>query len=253
VGPIGDNESVTAPQPIIGITTYRDRVTDGGVDIGAAFIPETYVDAVTRAGGIAVLLPPQPASAELAASVLDRVDGVILAGGLDVDPARYGQERHAETDSPRTDRDEWEDAVLAAALERDVPMLAICRGIQLMNVHLGGTLLQHLPDVLGHGKYSGGDGVFATNATHLEPGSRGSELVGGRESFAVQTSHHQALDELAPGLVAFARNDDGLVTAVEVPDHSFAVGVQWHPEEAAEDDGLVAGLIAAARERAARR
>lgn len=242
---------MSAAHPVIGITTYRDRVVDDGIEIRAAFIPEAYVDAVTRAGGVAVLLPPQPASPESAASALERVDGLILAGGLDVDPARYGQERHAATDEPRTDRDEWEDALLAVALDRDVPMLAICRGIQLMNVHLGGTLLQHLPDVLGHANYSSVDGVFSTNATHVDPAGR--ELVGGRTSYPVRTSHHQALGELAPGLVPFARNDDGLITAVEVPGRRYAVGVQWHPEEAPEDDGLVAGLIDASRARAAAR
>ncbi|MBO9577663.1 MAG: gamma-glutamyl-gamma-aminobutyrate hydrolase family protein [Microbacteriaceae bacterium] len=238
---------------MIGITTYRDSIrADGPVSRGA-FIPDAYLDSVARAGGVAVLLPPQPVDAATAAEVLSRVDGVILAGGLDIDPARYGQERHERTDAPRTDRDEWEDAVLAAALEHDVPMLAICRGLQLMNVHFGGTLLQHIPDVLGHAKYSGRGAEFATNDAHVASDSRAGALLGGRDALSVKTYHHQALGELGEGLVPFARNDDGLVYGVEVPDRSFAVGVQWHPEEASEDDGLVAGLVAAARERAAAR
>jgi putative glutamine amidotransferase len=236
-------------RPLIGVTTYRDAITADSVEYRAGFIPESYIDAVTRAGGIAVLLPPQPAGAGQAARILDSVDAVIVAGGLDVDPARYGQDRHPRTDAPRTERDEWEDAVLAAALDRDIPLLAICRGLQLMNVHLGGTLLQHIPDVLGHERYSGRDGVFSTNAAHVEASTRGGALLRGRDAIAVQTYHHQAIDVLAPGLVPFARNDDGLVVGAEVPGATFAVGVQWHPEEAAEDDGLVAGLVEAARAR----
>jgi putative glutamine amidotransferase len=239
--------------PIIGITTYRDEIRAEGPIERAAFLPESYLDAVTRAGGIAVLLPPQPGGAAEGAAVLARLDGLILAGGLDVDPARYGQSRHERTDVPRTDRDDWEDALLAAALEHDVPLLAICRGVQLMNVHLGGTLLQHLPDVLGHDRYSGHDGEFSTNDARVEPGSRGEALLGGRDAVAVKTYHHQALGDLAPGLAPWATNDDGLVYGVEVPDRAYAVGVQWHPEEATEDDGLVAGLVDAARAHAARR
>ena len=239
--------------PIIGITTYRDEIRAEGPIERAAFLPESYIDAVTRAGGIAVLLPPQPGGAEEGAAILGRLDGLILAGGLDVDPARYGQDRHEQTDVPRSDRDEWEDALLAAALEHDVPLLAICRGVQLMNVHLGGTLHQHLPDVLGHDRYSGQEGAFSTNHAHVEPGTRGEDLLGGTASVAVKTYHHQALGDLAPGLAPWATNDDGLVYGVEVPGRAYAIGVQWHPEEAAEDDGLVAGLILAARARSAAR
>lgn len=246
-------DAVRDSRPIIGITTYRDRVRAAGAAERAAFLPEAYLDAVTRAGGIAVLLPPQPGDRGAASRVLAAVDGVIIAGGPDVDPARYGQERHERTDRPRSDRDEWEDAVIAAALADDVPLLAICRGVQLMNVHLGGTLHQHLPDILGHDRYGGRDGAFSTNAVHVEPGTRGGGLLGRRETLDVRTYHHQAIDELAPALVPFARNDDGLVVGVELPGPSFAFGVQWHPEEADEDDGLVAGLVEAARARAASR
>ncbi len=245
--------AVSESRPIIGITTYRDAIRGAGPVTRGAFIPDAYLDAVTRAGGVAVLLPPQPGDEATASLVLAGVDGVILAGGLDVDPARYGQERHPETDAPRTERDECEDAVLAAALADDVPMLAICRGVQLMNVHLGGTLIQHLPDLLGHDRYSGHGGAFSTNAAHVDPASRGGALLGGRDALDVQTYHHQAIGELAPDLVPFARNDDGIVVGVELPGPTFAVGVQWHPEEASEDDGLVAGLVDAARARAAAR
>lgn len=135
--------------PIIGVTTYLEQAQTGVWNVRASFLPKVYIDAVTDAGGIAVLLPPQPSTAALARRVLASLDGLVISGGADVDPARYGQQPHAKTGAPRTDRDEWEDALLAAAIETKLPFLGICRGAQVLNITLGGTLHQHLPDLVG--------------------------------------------------------------------------------------------------------
>ncbi len=232
---------------VIGLTTYLEQAQTGVWDVPASFLPKVYFEAVNRAGGIAVLLPPQPVDAAIAGRVLDGLDGLIITGGKDVDPARYGQQPHPATDEPRRDRDAWEDALLTAAIDRGLPFLGICRGAQLLNVALGGTLHQHLPDVVGSLRYSQGGGMFARNEVAVEPGSRLGALLG--ESLEVKSYHHQAIDELAPGLVVTARTDDGTVQAVEVEGSSFGMAVQWHPEEdAAEDARLFAGLVDAAKD-----
>ncbi len=211
----------------------------------ASFLPKVYFDAVNRAGGIAVLLPPQPVTREIADRVLDTLDGLIITGGKDVDPARYGQEPHPTTDPPRRDRDAWEDALLTAAIDRGLPFLGICRGAQVLNVARGGTLIQHLPDVIGSTRYNAGGGVFTVNEVDVEPGSQLGGLIG--DSAAVKSYHHQAIDELGEGLTVTARSDDGIVQAVELAGVPFGVAVQWHPEEdAAEDARLFAGLVQAA-------
>ena len=153
-----------ASAPLIGVTTYLEQAQTGVWDVRAAFLPKVYLDAVTDAGGIAVLLPPQPASPEVARRVLGALDGLVVSGGADVDPARYGQEPHERTGAPRTDRDEWEDALFAAAIELELPFLGICRGAQLLNVALGGTLVQHLPDVVGTEAYQPAPAVFGETA-----------------------------------------------------------------------------------------
>jgi putative glutamine amidotransferase len=233
-------------EPVIGLTTYLERAQTGVWDVPASFLPKVYFDAVTAAGGIAVLLPPQPVTPEIANRVLDGLDGLIITGGKDVDPARYGQQPHPATDEPRKDRDAWEDALLTAAIDRGLPFLGICRGAQLLNVALGGTLHQHLPEVVGSDRYSKGGGVFATNAVAVE-GGRLATIVG--DEVAVKSYHHQAIDALAEGLVVTARSDDGTIQAVELPTVPFGVAVQWHPEEdAAEDVRLFRGLVDAAKE-----
>lgn len=240
------SESVDRPV-IIGLTTYLEQAQTGVWDVPASFLPKVYLDAVTRAGGIAVLLPPQPVSAEIVGRVLDGLDGLIITGGKDVDPARYGQVAHPTTDEPRRDRDSWEDALLTGAIDRGLPFLGICRGAQLLNVTLGGTLVQHLPDVVGSTRYNVGGGTFAVNEVAIEPGTLVGGMVG--ETLAVKSYHHQAIDELADGLVVTARSDDGVIQAVELGDVPFGVAVQWHPEEdAAEDTRLFEGLVSAARE-----
>ncbi|MDO7881219.1 gamma-glutamyl-gamma-aminobutyrate hydrolase family protein [Salinibacterium soli] len=232
---------------MIGLTTYLEQAQTGVWDVPASFLPKVYFDAVNRAGGIAVLLPPQPVDEAVASRVLDGLDGLIITGGKDVDPARYGQEPHPTTDAPRRDRDAWEDALLTAAIDRGLPFLGICRGAQLLNVARGGTLIQHLPDVIGSTRYNLGNGVFAENEVAVESGSRLARLVG--DDLEVKSYHHQAIDELGDGLVVTARSDDGIVQAVELEGVPFGVAVQWHPEEdAAEDARLFEGLVEAARD-----
>jgi len=235
-------------RPIIGVTTYLEQAQTGVWDVPASFLPQVYFEAVNLAGGIAVLLPPQPVNDEIALAVLGRLDGLIVAGGKDVDPARYGQERLLTTDEPRKDRDEWETALLTAAIETQVPFLGICRGLQMLNVALGGTLHQHLPDVVGSERYSLGGGVFADNEVFVEPATRVSELLGDGETIVGKSYHHQAIDQLGSALSVSARSDDGTVQAVEVQGVPFGIGVQWHPEHTPDDLRLFAGLIDAARE-----
>lgn len=231
---------------VIGLTTYLEQAQTGVWDVPASFLPKVYFEAVNKAGGIVVLLPPQPVTPEIANRVLDGLDGLIITGGKDVDPERYGQQPHPATDEPRHDRDAWEDALLAAAIERGLPFLGICRGAQVLNVALGGTLHQHLPEVVGSDRYNKGGGVFATNAVAVE-GGRLATIVG--ETVDVKSYHHQAIDEVAEGLVVTARSDDGTIQAVELPTVPFGIGVQWHPEEdAAEDARLFRGLVDAAKE-----
>jgi putative glutamine amidotransferase len=235
-------------RPVIGLTTYLERAQTGVWDVPASFLPKVYFEAVTRAGGIAVLLPPQPVDALIASRVLDSIDGLIITGGKDVDPGRYGQERHPTTDEPRADRDAWEDALLTAAISRRLPFLGICRGLQVLNVALGGTLHQHLPDVIGSTRYNAGYGKFSENEVEVHAGTRTGDLLGAAPALPVHSYHHQAVDEIGEGLVVSARSDDGIVQAVEVEGVPFGVAVQWHPEENGDDRRLFAGLVDAARE-----
>ncbi|MFG3498888.1 gamma-glutamyl-gamma-aminobutyrate hydrolase family protein [Streptomyces sp. NPDC047928] len=232
--------------PLIGITTYRTGATWGAWDLPAAVLPAAYVRGVQAAGGRAVLLPPDDPAA--AACVVARLDGLVLAGGEDLDPAMYGAERHPYTDAAVPERDRWERAVLAAALERHAPVLGICRGMQLMNVHAGGTLIQHLPDEVGHDAHNPRLGIFARHRVATVPGTRVGELLPG--TLEVATHHHQAVDRLGDRLAVAARSDDGTVEALEYTDRAFAVGVQWHPEMDGEVP-VLAELVAAASRRAA--
>ncbi len=237
-----------ASAPIIGLTTYRQRAQTGVWDVEAAFLPTAYIDAVTRAGGIAMLLTPQPVDADVAADIVDGLDGLIVTGGPDVDPSRYGAVPHPATDRPKPLRDDWEAALLDAAIEVGVPFLGICRGLQLLNVHRGGTLHQHLPEVVGSDRYNQGGGVFSVNHVDLEPGTMLAGLLDDDPGVEVKSYHHQAVDRVGDGLAVTARTDDGTVQAVELAGVPFGVAVQWHPEEDAEEDGrLFAGLVDAAR------
>jgi len=234
------------PPPLIGLTTYLEQASSGVWNVPAAFLPKVYFDAITRAGGIAVLLPPQPVTPGVVTRVLDSLDGLVITGGKDIEPARYGQHPHPQTDEPRPDRDAWEHALLRGALERDLPFFGICRGAQMLNVTLGGTLHQHLPDVVGDTRYQAGGGIFNTADVAVAPSSRLSGLLGGDTRISVPVYHHQAIDTLADGLTVSGVSEPGIVQAVEVPSATFAVAVQWHPEEAGDDLRIFAGLVAAA-------
>ena len=229
--------------PVIGLTTYRQQARSGVWDVPASFLPAVYLEGVTRTGGIAVLLPPQPVDGAIAEQVIGRLDGLILTGGKDVDPAAYGQQPHPATEEPANERDEWEFALLRAALDRRVPVLGICRGPQVINVALGGTLHQHLPDVLGHSGHRVADATFASHTAQIAAGSRLNRLLG--ESIQTRCYHHQAIDQVASGLVASARCD-GIIEGIESAGEDFVVGVQWHPEENLEDLRLFAALVQAA-------
>ncbi len=228
---------------LIGLTTYAEPARMLVWQREFAMLHATYVSATERAGGVAVLLPPQQGAR--ADEVLDRLDGLVLTGGADVDPARYGEVPAERTSAPRAQRDEWEIALARAALDRDIPLLAICRGLQVLNVVLGGSLHQHLPDVAGHEGHQPDPGVFGAVDVTIEPGTRTAGLIGSR--LRVSCHHHQALARLAPGLQVTGRADDGTVEAVEVPGRAFAIGVQWHPEEDGQDTRLFAALVEAAQ------
>jgi gamma-glutamyl-gamma-aminobutyrate hydrolase PuuD len=226
--------------PLVGLTAYGERVAYGVWDHDAVLLPRTYPDVVLAAGGIPVLLPPRVD----AAAAVDRLDALVLSGGPDIDPQRYGATPHPGTGVARPERDAAEIAMLHRALERGIPVLGVCRGLQTINVALGGTLVQHLPDAVGHHGHNPFPGVFGTTAVTLVPGSRVATAVG--TGIAVQCHHHQALDRIAPGLMVSGRAEDGTVEAVELDGPDFVVGVQWHPEQDATDVRLMAGLIAAA-------
>ena len=232
--------------PIIGLTTYRQQARSGVWDVHASFLPGVYLDGVTLSGGIATLLPPQPVDAGIADRVVGTLDGLIITGGKDIDPAAYGHEPHPATEKPALDRDAWEFALLEAALRRRMPVLGICRGAQVLNVALGGTLHQHLPDVIGHSGHRAGDAVFATSTVSTVEGSKVRGLVG--PTVQAKCYHHQAIDRVAEGLVASATDTDGVIEAVEMPGSGFVVAVQWHPEETLDDLRLFTGLVEAATE-----
>jgi gamma-glutamyl-gamma-aminobutyrate hydrolase PuuD len=228
-------------RPVIGITTYAQEASWGVWRMPAALVPLDYVDAVERAGGRPVLIPP---SEEGIDETLDALDAVIFSGGRDVDPSIYGADAHPETDEPQARRDAGELALLRAALERDMPMLAICRGFQLLNVVRGGNLVQHLPEAVGHDEHKQIPGEFAEHPVEVKEGSRLAGIVGALGD--VTSHHHQAVGTTGEGLVETAWAADGTLEAFEDPSRRFALGVQWHPE-AGEDQGLFDALVEEAR------
>jgi gamma-glutamyl-gamma-aminobutyrate hydrolase PuuD len=228
-------------KPIIGITTYLTPARFGDWDEEAALIPASYVRAIEAAGGRPLLVPP---STDAIGETLDRLDGMLFSGGSDLDPELYGQETHAETNGIVPERDRAEVALLKAALERDMPVLAVCRGSQVLNIALGGDLVQHLPEVVGDEKHKHTPGEFADHDVELVAGTRVQEILG--DHAPVKSHHHQGYGQLGQGLREAARAEDGTIEALEEPSRRFALGVLWHPE-AGEDFALFEALIAEAR------
>lgn len=233
-------------RPAIGICTALERARWSVWDQEAVLLPRNYVQAVQRAGGLALLVPPDPAQAGAPDELLDRLDGLMLAGGADIDPAVYGAEPHAETTDTVRERDEFEIALVRRALARDVPLLVICRGMQVLNVACGGTLHQHLPERLGHGGHRRVVGTFegSDHEVTLAPGSLAARAAG-EERHGTKSHHHQGVDRIGDGLVVTGRAEDGLPEALEAPGRPFALGVQWHPE-ADERSRLIGALVEAA-------
>jgi putative glutamine amidotransferase len=238
-----------ASRPLIGVTTYgRDAE-------GRYALPVEYVQAVRRAGGVPVLLPPGESDVE---EVVALVDGLVLAGGGDLDPASYGRERHPATERVDPERDAFELALVQALVARRVPLLGICRGCQVVNVALGGTLHQHLPDVVGEALAHWGprEAPLPRHPVQVEPASCLARTLGETRAEPVSW-HHQAPDRVAPGLRVVARAEDGTIEALELPAHPWLLAVQWHPElSAAEEESqqrLFDGLVGAARRRGRKR
>jgi putative glutamine amidotransferase len=224
-------------RPVIGITSYAEQAQWGVWDSPAALIPMAYVHAVERAGGRPLLVPPSQEGIE---ETLDALHGLLFSGGSDIDPELYGAEAHPKTNGVRPERDRAEIALLRAALARDMPVLAVCRGSQVLNVAQGGDLVQHLPEVVGNERHKHTPSVFSDHDVDLVPGTRLQRLLG--DHAPVKSHHHQGYGRLGDGLQEAARADDGTVEAIEDPSRRFALGVLWHPEEG-EDFALFQELV----------
>ncbi|WP_109509448.1 gamma-glutamyl-gamma-aminobutyrate hydrolase family protein [Nocardioides speluncae] len=227
--------------PVIGLTTYRETAAWGVWNQRADVLPAQYARIVEAAGALPVLLPAVD-TADAAQQVVARLDGLIVSGGADLDPSRYGATPHPRTAAWRPERDTWELALLDAAEEAGLPVLGVCRGMQLMAVRGGGALDQHTPDLIGDDRHSPGGDAFGTIPVTTVAGTRVASLVG--EAVDVRCHHHQSV-RTHPGFVAAAFAADGTLEAMEAPGGRFCVAVQWHPETL-PDDGLLAGLVAAA-------
>jgi len=236
---------VLAMKPIIGLSCYRQRGQTGIWDTEMAMLPSFYLDGVTRAGGIAVIIPPQTIDDLAAETVISQLSGLIVTGGRDVEAQRYGAIPHEMAEKPDALRDLLEDKLITAAIEMKLPFLGICRGAQVLNVNRGGSLIQHLPDVVGDNRYQPGGGNFAKMTMQVEAGSKLAALVG--PSIAnCALYHHQAIDSVGEGLAVTAHSPDGVIQAVELSDHPFGLAVQWHPEQTLEDLRLFEALVSAA-------
>jgi len=225
-------------RPLVGITTYVEPASWGHWQLDAALIPYDYVRAVERAGARALLVPPSTDGIE---ETLDALDGLVFSGGADVDPETYGADAHDETDGTRPERDAGELALLKAALARDMPVLAVCRGFQILNVARGGDLEQHVPDRVGSEAHREVKGVFSEHGVRVEGDSRLGSLLGDEVS-GVKSHHHQGVGVVGEGLREVAWADDGTVEGLEDPDRRFALGVLWHPE-AGDDARLFEALV----------
>lgn len=228
------------PVPLIGLTSYAEDARWAVWEGKAAVVGWVYVDAIHRAGGRALIIPPTDRGVEETVATLD---GLVLAGGQDLDPGIYDAEPHAETQPPHTERDQAELDLLRAAIDRDVPVLAICRGMQVLNTVRGGSLIQHLPDHVGSDAHREVVGVFSEHPVEIASGSLLEGILG--PMAPVKSHHHQAADAVGAGLVPVAWADDGTIEALEDPERAFVLGVQWHPEEG-EDIALFEALVTAA-------
>lgn len=230
------------PRPTIALCASLDRVRYGPWNEPADMLPRSYSAAVQAAGGLALLVPADDDLGRNPDELLDKVDALVLAGGADVDPLTYGARAHPETQDGSQERDRAELALTHRALERDLPLLGICRGMHMLNVATGGTLAQHLPDAIGSSRHAHTPGTFADHEVLLEPGSLAARAVGATSTL-VKSHHHQGVDELGEGLVASGRAEpDGVIEAIELPDRGFALGVLWHPE-ADEASRVIAALV----------
>ena len=231
-------------RPVIGITAYEEDARWGPWSERAVLVPSTYVHAVERAGGAALILPIQSEGLE---ALLGRIDALVLSGGPDVGPDRYGEDPHPESQPPRNDRDEFELALVRHAADAGKPTLAICRGMQVLNVARGGTLHQHLPDVVGHAGHSPSAGEYSWHPVAVDPNSRLAKILA-EHSVEKASHHHQAIAQVGKGLSVVAHAEDGTIEAVEDPELDYLVGVQWHPE-VGDELSLFTSLVEAARKR----
>ena len=234
--------SPRSERPVVGISTYRETARWGVWETTADVLHAQYADAVVAAGGVPVLLPPAAGTEDVARTVVARIDALLVSGGADVDPGRYGAEPHRRTSSWREDRDAWETALLQAAEEIGLPTLGVCRGMQLMAVAAGGSLHQHTPELVGHEEHNPGGDSFGRTTVRTAEGSRLRAAVG--EQAEVGCHHHQSVD-LHPGFDAVAWATDGSLEGIERPGERFCLAVQWHPE-VGTDHTLFAALVAAA-------
>jgi putative glutamine amidotransferase len=237
--------------PVIAITTYREQTKFGAWDVAATVLPAAYADAIAMAGGTPMLLPSFRATPRAIGGLVDRIDGLVLSGGADPDPAAYGQDRHPETSGVRPERDHFEFQLLRAFLEADRPVLGICRGMELLNIVHGGTLEQHLPDRVGHCDHRRVSGRFALHSVRLADGSRIRSILD-QDLQQVCSYHHQGIGDLGEGLEATAWARDGTIEGIEAPQRRFAIGVLWHPE-AGDDHRLFDALVADAEDDAGHR
>lgn len=240
---------MSAGKPVVGITTYLTSAAWAQWQLDAALVPASYVRAVSSSGGVPFLVPP--AAAADADVVVSLVDGLVFSGGSDLDPELYDAELHPETAGIVRERDDAELVLMQAALSRDLPLLAICRGSQVLNVALGGDLEQHVPDRVGHTLHRETPGVFSEHEVSISTGTRLGSILG--EQHVVKSSHHQGFGRVGSGLREAARAWDGTLEGIEDPSRQFALGVLWHPEEEGDDLALFEALVReAAAYRAAR-
>lgn len=235
-----------SPRPVIGLVAEPARGRFGPWDHHYDALPRSYSLAVGRAGGLPLLLPPDDGVAQDPDQLLDLLDGLVLTGGCDVDPVSYGAAAHPETRETSPERDRFELSLAHAALEHELPLLGVCRGMEMLNVATGGTLVQHLPEQIGHDRHAHTPGAFADHDVELDDGSLAARAAGGSR-VAVKSHHHQGVGELGEGLAATGRSaGDDVIEAIELPGGQFALGVLWHPEE---DEGsrVFASLVQAAR------